>query len=161
MAINRGKEFESRFRKAFEKDPRNISIDRFPDPAMGFAGIRNICDFVVYRKPSQFYFECKAFHGNTLNFKTGITENQWEGLLEKSTTYGVIAGIVIWFVDYDITTFIRIETLNQFRIDGKKSINIKDIEANNLRHTIVPGKKLIKFFEYDAQEFLSTLNAGR
>ena len=161
MAVNRGKEFESRFKESLLLEPLKISVDRFPDPAMGYAGIKNICDFVVYKHPTLYYFECKACHGTTLNFNTGISANQWEGLAEKSKIYGVIAGVVVWFVDYDITTFVRIQDLLQHKEDGKKSLNIKDIEQHNIRNTKVPGKKLIKFFKYEGLEFLNTLNVGR
>ena len=48
MGVSRGKQFEDAIKKAFLKHP-DISFDRFPDPMAGYAGIRNICDFGVYR----------------------------------------------------------------------------------------------------------------
>ena len=94
MAQNRGKQFELVVRRAFEK-VSDVSIDRLNDNTAGFKGVAGICDFIVYRKPYEFYFECKSVHGNTLPFQN-ITETQWNGLLEKSKTKGVFAGVICW-----------------------------------------------------------------
>ena len=128
--------------------------DRFPDPMAGYAGIRNICDFGVYRYPFQYYFECKAFSGNTLNFNSAITKDQWRGLIEKSSITGVIAGVMVWFIDHDITVMVPMQELVRLRNDGAKSLNVKDIKENKVIHFIIPGKKKRVFFDYDAKEFL-------
>ena len=88
MAVNRGKQFEDAIESAFKKCS-DVSIDRFADPAAGYAGVRNICDFIVYSYPFQYYFECKGCYGNTLSIHSNdpkkrygaITNNQWDGLL--------------------------------------------------------------------------------
>ena len=58
--VNRGKDFEGQIHTGFDK-VRGVSIDRLPDPMAGYAGIKNICDFIVYRYPLQYYIECKSF----------------------------------------------------------------------------------------------------
>ena len=120
MAQNRGKQFESVIKEAFEKVD-GVSIDRLHDQTTGFKGSQNICDFVVYKKPYEYYFECKSVHGASLPF-SNITETQWNGLLEKSKIEGVFAGVICWFVDKDITLFIPIQILNQFKRVGNKSV---------------------------------------
>ena len=90
MAVNRGKKFEEVVRKAFEKVP-NVSIDRLHDQTTGFVGSQNICDFIVYKEPYEYYIECKSVHGNTLPF-SNITETQWNGLINKATIEGVFVG---------------------------------------------------------------------
>ena len=95
MSVNRGKQFESVVRSAFEKVP-NVSIDRLHDQTTRFKGSQNICDFIVYKEPYEYYFECKSVHGASLPF-SNITETQWNGLLEKSKIEGVFAG-VIWLL---------------------------------------------------------------
>ena len=94
MAENRGKKFERVIKDAFQKVP-GVSIDRLHDQTNGFRGSENICDFIVYRKPYEYYFECKSVHGNTLPF-TNITDTQWNGLLAKSQIQGVCAGVICW-----------------------------------------------------------------
>lgn len=146
MGQNRGKQFETVFKKSCEKCP-GVSIDRFPDPSAGYAGIRNVCDFVVYCYPYQFYFELKSFYGNTLNF-SNITDNQWTGLLEKSKIPGVTAGIIAWFIDHDITVFVPIDELQMLNDKGRKSLNIKDIKECEVNYIEIPGKKRRVLFDY-------------
>ena len=47
---------------------------------MGYSKINNPCDFIVFRNGTLNLFELKAIHGNTLNFKSHIRENQWNNL---------------------------------------------------------------------------------
>lgn len=156
MGVSRGKQFEEVIKKAFQKCP-NISFDRFPDPMAGYAGIRNICDFGVYRFPYQYYFECKAFSGNTLNFASAITKDQWAGLIEKSKIPGVIAGIVIWFIEHDTTSFVPIRELERLKREGEKSLNIKHIRDGKVIYFEVPGRKKRILFEYEANDFLNNI----
>lgn len=165
MAVNRGKQFEDAIETAF-KQCSDVSIDRLNDPAAGYAGIRNICDFIVYRYPFQYYLECKSCHGNTLSIYSkdpdkrygAITNNQWEGLEEKSPLPGVEAGVVVWFIDHDVTAYVPIEYLAALRLSGAKSLNIKDIINCNIPHILVPGRKKRVLFEYDGNSFLMYLH---
>lgn len=157
MKISRGKQFEEEFKKAMSLIP-NISIDRLPDPCAGYAGIRNICDFIVYQFPVQFYFECKAVSGNTLNFNGMVTKDQWDGLYEKSLIRGVCAGLVVWYIDHDITVFVPIQPIKQKRDFGMKSLNVKDIISGEIPHTALPGRKKKILFEYAGSKFLNDLS---
>lgn len=88
-----------------------------------------------------------------MNFKTHIRENQWDGLLKKSSIDGVIAGIIVWFIDLDETIFLDIVYLDYLRRKGYKSFNmVKDV----LTVPFIPirGKKKKVFFEYDMQKFM-------
>lgn len=150
MANNRGKQFESLIRESFEK-VAGVSIDRIPDQTMRYKGANNICDFIVYKYPFEFYIECKTVHGNTLPF-SNIKENQWNGLLAKSKISGVYAGVICWWVDKDVTLFIDIRRLEYLRNAGLKSIRYDNEEWTDL---IVPikGKKKRVFYEYDMEQF--------
>ena len=164
MTVNYGKKFESIVREAFEKVP-NVSIDRLHDQTTGFKGSSNICDFIVYREPYEYYFECKSVHGNTLPF-SNVTERQWNGLLEKSKIEGVFAGIICWWVDKDITRFIPIQILQMLKEEGKKSLNCywdSCVDVYNTRYYIpeIKGKKKRVFFDYDMEEFLDELQFNR
>jgi hypothetical protein len=160
MGQNRGKQFEMVIKESFLKVP-NVSIDRLPDPMAGYAGIKNICDFIVYKEPYEYYIECKSVHGNTLPF-SNITDNQWKGLLEKSKIKGVRAGIICWWVDKDVTLFLPIQLLASLRGQGKKSVRFDD---NCYKYVDVKpyyvysvyqikGKKKRVFFDYDMKSFL-------
>lgn len=158
MTVNRGKDFESKIKEGFEKVP-NTSIIRLPDPMAGYAGVKNICDFIVYHNPLQFFIECKSVHGNTMPF-TNITDNQWKGLLEQSKIDGVVAGVICWFVDHDRTMFIPIQSLQHYKDMGLKSINVKNLDDVPYIYDIieVAGRKKRVFFEYDMFAFFNTVN---
>lgn len=154
MAENRGKQFEGIVRDAFEDVP-GVSIDRFYDQTTGFKGSQNICDFVVYRKPNELYMECKSCHGNTFPF-SNITDTQYSGLLKKSVIKGVIAGVLIWWVDRDTTKFIPISKIEEWKLNGLKSVRY-DTEDG----IVVPGRKKRVFFEYDMKAFLDEVQNGK
>lgn len=155
---NRGKDFESCIRNSLES-VNGVSLDRLPDPMGGYAGVRNICDFSVFQSPDNFYLECKSLYGNTLNYKSSISENQWLGLQEKSIIPHCIAGVCVWFMDYDLTVFIKIQDLVTHRNTGAKSLNIDDImKDNGIPHIIIDGIKKRVLFKYLGEEFLYKLH---
>ena len=101
--------------------------------------------------------ECKAIHGNTLNFKSHIRENQWRKLLNYSYIPGVNAGILCWFIDWDITVFLPIEYLQYMLEDTYKSVNIRK-DINKIPRVILDGEKKRVFFEYDLEKFLEDMS---
>lgn len=161
MAVKRGKEFEGIIKTAFEK-VRGVSIDRLHDQTTGFRGSQNMCDFIVYKEPYQYYIECKTIHGNVLPFRN-ITDTQWSGLLEKSQIDGVRAGIICWWIDRDKTFFIPIEYLELLRLDNLKSIHVGMAQsAYSEKKEKFPieihGKKKRVFFDYDMEAFFNGFN---
>jgi len=152
---NRGKQFEEVFRESCEK-VEGLSIDRLHDQTNGFMGSSNICDFIVYKKPYEYYFECKSVHGNTLSIfsndpkkKYGnITNKQWEGLLEKSEIEGVFAGIVCWWIDKDVTRFIPIKDLQNLRDTGLKSVRY-DSKVVHRKYGKLGKERLLNIQEFD------------
>ena len=156
MAYNYGKKFEDVVREAFEKVP-GVSIDRLHDQTTGWKGSSNICDFIVYREPYEYYFECKSVHGNTLPFRN-ISATQWNGLLEKSFIEGVTAGIICWWADKDTTKFIPIQTLQKLLNSGNVSYRY-DWDSYDVVE--IKGKKKRVFFDYDMEAFLDEIQHNR
>lgn len=166
MATNRGKQFEAKIREAFERVD-GVSIDRIHDQTTRYKGSTNICDFIVYKEPYEYYIECKSVHGNTLSIygkdekhKYGnITNGQWEGLLEKSKIQGVRAGVICWFVDKDVTEYIPIQALEILRNEiGEKSLSwgtalVISNSGDKFDLIEIDGKKKRVFFEYDMNKF--------
>lgn len=171
MAVNRGKQFEDVIRESFEKVP-GVSIDRLHDQTTHYKGSTNICDFIVYREPYEYYFECKSVHGNTLSIYGndpkrkygGISNAQWEGLLEKSKIEGVHAGIICWWTQKDTTAYLPIEMLQYLRDKGYKSVSYTanwvelEIDAPDWNWCWIEGKKKRVFFDYSMQDFLDELS---
>lgn len=151
--VNRGKQFEHHVKEAFEK-VSGVSIDRLHDQTTGYRGSQNICDFIVYKEPYEYYIECKTVHGNTLPF-SNITDTQWNGLLEKSKIEGVFAGIICWWIDKNVTRFIPIQMLEIL----KTELTAKSIRFDFLHPDVVyiHGKKKRVFFDYDMKEFFNII----
>lgn len=164
--VNRGKDFEGQVHDGFAKID-GVSIDRLPDPMAGYAGVRNICDFLVYKYPTQYYIECKSCYGNTLSIHSNdpkkkygaITNNQWEGLLEKSKIPGVRAGIMVWFIDHDVTFWYDIRLLQECKDYGMKSISWANSLGHNNLCQIIAGQKRRVLFDYDFIPFFKEINA--
>ena len=150
MGVNRGKQFENAIRKSFER-VEGVSIDRLNDNTAGFKGVVGICDFIVYKYPNIMYLECKSCHGNTFPL-SNITQTQWNGLLEKDLFQGVYAGVMMWWIDKDVTKFVPIYDLQIFADSGAKSIRFDTALGIE-----VPGKKKRVFFEYDMEKFWEEL----
>lgn len=155
MGVNRGKAFEDVVRRDFSLVD-DCSIDRIHDQTNGFAGSSNICDFMVYKYPNLMYLECKSCYGNTFNLHN-LTHNQFIGLKSKLRIPGVVSGVMIWFIDHDVTTFYSIDYIDKLMNEGKKSIRFDDIENGY----VVPGTKKRIFFNYDMKAFLQELFYGK
>ena len=139
-----GKQFEEDFKKSAVQ-AEDISIDRLYDNVGGYAGVKNICDFIVYRYPHQYYFELKSHKGNRLPFSE-ITEHQWSGLLEKAMkNIGCIAGVLIHYSDHDKTVFVDIRKLEEMKQQGEKSIAVDYALANGVP---LDGRKKRVTWEY-------------
>lgn len=159
MAQNRGKKFEQVIRESFERVP-GVSIDRLNDNTAGFKGIAGICDFIVYREPYEYYFECKSVHGNTLPF-SNISATQWNGLLAKSQIEGVFAGVICWWIDKDRTAFIPIHVLQYMRENDAKSFpcSLLDTRVTDWEGVVeIAGKKKRVFYDYDMETFLKEIS---
>lgn len=153
MANNRGKQFEDVIKKAFER-VEGVSIDRLRDAPRKLKNVDNPSDFIVYKKPHEVYVECKSHKGNTLPFSC-IREEQIKGMFEKSMISGVKAGIILWFIDHDVTVWIPIREIRFLLNAGKKSINIKELDQ--ISHIVITGKKKRVYFDYDMDKFLEVL----
>ena len=163
MPQSRGKDFEQIIRKGFMDVP-NTSVYRLYDTMGGMSGIANISDFIIYRYPNQYFIECKAVHGNTLSISSNdpkrkygnVSNTQWDGMLEMSKIRGVFAGVICWFVDNDVTIFLGINALEEWRNAGHKSVNVKDIDEMIQKYHYVfyiDGEKKRIFFDYDMKKF--------
>lgn len=150
---NQGKKFEDAVQTSFEK-VESVSIDRLRDAPKRLKGVDNPADFIVYKTPHEVYVECKSHKGNTLPFSC-IRETQLKGMTEKSMKPGVVAGFMIWFIDYDLTVWVSIDMIKTMMWFGYKSLNIKDLEK--IPHLVINGKKKRVYFDYDMAQFLEDL----
>lgn len=156
---NRGKAFEQRIKEACLSMP-DVSVDRIPDQMGHYKGARNICDFIVYRYPTEYYLECKSVYDTSFPL-SNITDDQLKGLVRKSNIPGVIAGIVVWFIDLDLTYFIPITYIRILKEADIKSINPKKDYWNELGTDLwkfpVSGKKDRVYYKYNLEPLFNQL----
>lgn len=157
MSNNKGKKFESIIKSAFSTCD-DISVDRVNDPQAGYLGVKNICDFYVFRFPYLHYIECKTTMTSTLNFKSAITDTQWNGLLQKARIPGVAAGFVVWFQSYDLTVYASAHDLDMLRKQGKKSLSYRDVSAIHGCCAVIPCKKKKVYFNYYGHDILDEID---
>lgn len=163
MSVNRGKQFEGVVKDCFLK-VNGVSLDRIHDQTTHYKGSTNICDFIVYKYPFEYYIECKAVHGNTLSIHSNdlkhryglITNKQYEGLLEKSSVKGVIPGIMCWWIDKNTTKFIPIQVIRNFYEVGIKSIRWDESDP---RVILLTGRKKTVFWDYNMKMFFNEVEA--
>lgn len=155
MGVNRGKDFEDVFKQAVERVP-NTSIIRLHDQTTGFTGSKNPCDFIMYHFPFMYAIECKSVHGNRLPF-SNVTDYQWSELNKLSKTHGIIAGIVCWWIDRDVTLFMPIDLLLALKSNGAKSVPYDIAEDKQFYTVTIKGRKKRVFFEYDLTDFFEEL----
>lgn len=149
---SRGKDFEAVIKESFEKVP-GTHVYRIPDQMNGFYGSKNPCDFLVYHKPVLYALECKATNNPSLPF-SNISEYQWSELLKMSGVTGVVAGILCWFVNFDVTIFIPIQFLETLKQNGAKSIRY---DADDLAIIPIQGTKKRVFWNYDMDKFFQSI----
>ena len=154
--INRGKAFEIKVKEDLLKIP-DIDVERLPDQMTGFKGTsKNVSDFEVYLYPNLYFIECKTTHENTFPL-SGLS--QYDKLLEKKGKKGVRSGVVLWFIKHDKVVYVPIATFEKLKTDGKKSVNIKMLEAEDYRIIIIPSVKKRVFMDSD-YSILKSLQEG-
>lgn len=153
MAVNRGKQFEQKFKEDFLKLP-NSTIDRLYDTMSGYKAISQVSDFIAYRYPNIFYVECKSHKGASIPINN-IT--QYDSLLSKVGIMGVRCGVVLWLYEKDVVLYIPIQTVKQLKDDGEKSIGLRHLD--NYRIINIPSVKKRVFMDSD-YSVLSNLEDG-
>lgn len=155
MVESLGKKFEHQLSNQFIK--QEICFDRLKDDMSGLKGSSNIADFIVFYDKNLFYLECKTVHGNLFNYRL-LRDNQYEGLLNKCKYDNTYPGVLLWFVDHDITVFIPITHIKQMKLQGEKSFKYYDIPPVC---TVFHGVKKRVFFDYDLKKSLNQVVLGR
>lgn len=135
MVLNRGKQFEVKFKNDWIKTVPNSSIDRIYDSMSGYHKISNISDFICYKYPNIFYIECKSILGNTFPLSN---LSQYDKLITKLNIPGVRVGVVIWFIDHCRILYVPIKTIYKLKKDNLKSVNINKIQSKDYKILEIP-----------------------
>lgn len=147
MAVNRGKQWEQKFREDWARTVPASFLLRLPDQVSKFAGYSsNICDFIGYNYPHLFLIECKSIHGNTLPF-TNLT--QFDKLIDYKDIKGVFPGVIVWWIKHDTVAWISVTEVMKMKNDGKKSINVKMVGEKVYDIVTIPSVKKRVFLDSD------------
>ena len=68
---------------------------------------------------------------------------------------GVRAGVILWFYDHDTVCYCPISTVTKMKQDGKKSINIKDVNDGVYNIVKIPSVKKRVFMDSDYSVLLN------
>lgn len=147
--MNIGKRFEKNFK---ESVPSDIYIYRFKDGSASWGGndkvrfqAKNICDFMLYKKPYLFLLELKSTKGKSLPF-SNIKQHQIDDLLAASRHNGVICGLVIEFSEHNVAYFIEISHFQTFlEQTNRKSLPINYVAKKGVKIDIERKKVNSKY----------------
>ena len=153
--VNLGKKFEEIIKRDFNKLPGG-KITRLYDPVGGFKGIKNVCDFIAYKRPNSFYFEAKETKENTFNLKS---LKQYEKLLEYKNIPGLYAGVLIWFSSINEVVWVNINLVEYLKTQNYKSVNIKNpatydfiVKTHlNKKYPVIDFKQFLMMIELTSQ----------
>lgn len=117
-----------------------------------FPGAFNICDYIGYEYPHMYCFEMKTCETPSLPIKN-ISEGQYFGLL-NAEQYGIIAGILVWWINHDVSKFIPMHEV----IDIEKTR--KSIPHDTEYGITLEGTKKHKYFTYNWDKFFKEVGNG-
>lgn len=152
MPMNKGKKFEEQVREDLGKTFPNSFILRLPDQQSGYYGSsKNICDFILYVNGTLFLLECKSHKGNTFPL-SNLT--QFGKLQQYKNISGVKPGVILWFIDHDVVCWVPINTVLYYVDQGKKSINIKDLDSDEYAIYKLDSEKKRTYLKTDYRKLL-------
>lgn len=146
MAQTRAKKFEQKFREDWLSTIPQSFCYRLVDVTSGYYGIRNVCDFICYKKPDIYLIDCKSSESNTIGF---AAIRQFEDMLQFKDIPGVHTGIIWWSIPNDKIIWVPINTLAKIKAEGKKSFNVKMLDDPEYECLEIPVKKLRTFLKGD------------
>jgi hypothetical protein len=137
--------------KQFEKNVENQwkecgkFIYRLYDIVNGLRGQYNIADYIGYKHPNMYCLEMKTCETPSLP-RANISDGQYYGLL-NAEKYGIVAGLLVWFIKKDVTKFIFAHEYDEI-FKTRKSIP-HDTEYG----ITLEGTKKLKYWEYNWARF--------
>ncbi|WP_185903463.1 Holliday junction resolvase RecU [Lysinibacillus sphaericus] len=148
--LNPGKQFEKDF-YASVSEKGYLFVYRLKDDNLGFANVKNPCDFILYKKPNIYLLELKSHKGKSIPFGA-IQSYQIESLYRFSNIDGVKAGFVFNFRDMNETYFVEAVSVYHFYHERKrKSFSLNWVKENG--NAISQELKRTRF-KYDLGELL-------
>jgi len=122
------------------------------DDSLGFANVKNPCDFILYKIPNIYLLELKSHKGKSIPFGA-IQHYQIELLHRYNQMDGVVAGFVFNFRDVNETYFVDAVTAYQFyHVGERKSFSLEWTRGNGI---LIPQKLKRTRYQYDLCNLLN------
>lgn len=121
---------------------------------MGFKGVQNPCDYIIYYDGIMYLLELKTTKNKTSIPLSSLTDYQIKELSKRSKEDGIVAGFVINFRETtdNLTYFVSGQVVDQ--IKDRKSISLEFCKAN----CISLSNRLIRVnHSYGIEQFLKLL----
>jgi recombination protein U len=151
---NDGKKFEEDFRKS---TPPEVFVHRVKDAGsqgQHLFGVRNICDYIVYRQPWLHLWELKSHKGKSIPFGA-LTDTQLAALAEHGTKPGVKTAFIFNFRDLGETWYVRAWRARAYVLSsGRKSFPIEWVRGVGKR---VDQQKVRTRYRYDVDKLLGEI----
>ena len=144
-----GKKAEEKLKLWLDDPDGGYSFDRIPDQMSGYYAVsRNICDFICFKSPNQYYIESKSTWNDRFEFQN-ISSTQSCGLNKKSKISNCFGLITVLFATYKRCFVFDIRDIRWLIENGIKSINIKKINKWKIPYqeiqTIKSKKELLDY----------------
>ena len=155
---NKGKAWEDKFRKDWQKCFPDTFVFRLKDQMTGYKETSgNPCDFLCFPGNNQlFMVECKEHKGASIPF-TAIP--QYERLLEYKDCPHIFPGVMLWLSEKDKVMWISIQEMEKMVQDGKKSIGLKMLKEKSYNIIEIPSVKKRVYLDSD-YTILTSLKDG-
>lgn len=157
-SANKGKSWEDKFRKDWQKCFPDTFVFRLKDQMTGYKETSgNPCDFLCFPGNNQlFMVECKEHRGASIPF-TAIP--QYERLLEYKDCPHTFPGVMLWLSEKDKVMWISIQEMEKMVQDGKKSIGLKMLKEKSYNIIEIPSIKKRVYLDSD-YTILTSLKKG-
>ena len=152
-----GKKAETKIKQWLDHPEDGQCLYRIVDQMSGFYGSRNICDFFYFKSPYCAFIESKSTWHDRFDFSM-ISENQFNGLLEKSKINNVYGLVIVLFATYKRAFILNIEDIDRSIKSGNKSLNIKKLhkwKIPSIEIATIPSRKSLLDYKGELFELIN------
>ena len=147
-----GKKAEAKIKEWLDRPLEGYCFGRFYDQMNGFYKVsRNISDFYMYKSGQFYYIESKSTWKDNFAFNM-LTEDQHDGMLEKSKIDGVHGIVIVLFATHQRAFWLDIQDIKALEDSGTKSLNINKIDKWKIPYkeiVTIPSKKRLHDYAKD------------
>lgn len=146
MPINRGVDFEHKFKEDWLRSFPNSLCYKIPNQMSGMHAIKNFADYICFDGTKMYMIDCKMHKGASFPISAFP---QYERLIPLKNIKNLITGVVLWLYEKDIVCFIPTYTFEKAIKNNLKSINPKTIDREVYYIVDIPSVKLRTFMKSD------------